>query len=114
MYVTGWDTNFVNNIPSDNGTVSVINTTTNSVSSPIKVGNNPSAIVYDPVNKRMYVTNVRNSTLSVIDTTTSTVVASPLKVENPANIANIAYDPVNNRMYMTNFRNSTVSIINLC
>ncbi len=38
--------------------VSVIDTTTNTVvDNPIQVGGKPTGIAYDPVNKRMYVTN---------------------------------------------------------
>ncbi len=41
-------------------TVSVIDTTTNTViGSQIPVGDGPDGIAYDPVNKRMYVTNCR-------------------------------------------------------
>ena len=40
-------------------TVSVIDTTTNTVvGNPITVGDGPNGIAYDPVNKRMYVTNM--------------------------------------------------------
>ena len=58
-------------------TVSVIDTTTNTVvGNPITVGDGPEDIAYDPVNKRMYVTNREDGTVSVIDTTTNTVLGS--------------------------------------
>ena len=70
---------------------------------------NQTGIAYDPVNKRMYVTNRDNDTVSVIDTITNTVVGSPIKVgDGPQDIA---YDPVNKRMYVTNFGDDTVSVI---
>ena len=100
-------TNFGNN-----GTVSVIDTTTNTVvGNPIKVENGPSSIAHDPVNKRMYVTNFADGTFSVIDTTTNTVVGNPIRVE--VGPFDIAYDPVNKRMYVTNFADGTVSFITL-
>ena len=110
------------------GTVSVIDTTTNRVIDtnpntpqidPIKVGNRPLNIAYDPVNKRMYVGNYRDSTVSVIDTTTNRVidtnpntptVTDPIKVGDGSR--DIAYDPVNKRMYVSNSQDGTVSIIN--
>ena len=48
------------------------------VGNPITVGDRPEGIAYDPVNKRMYVTNVGDDTVSVIDTTTNTVVGNPI------------------------------------
>jgi DNA-binding beta-propeller fold protein YncE len=47
--------------------VSVIDTTTNPLSvidSPIPVGEFLAAIAYDPVNHRMYVTNMKDNTIS--------------------------------------------------
>ena len=41
---------------------------------PIRVGEDPFGIAYDPVNKRMYVTNIRDDTVSVINTATNTVI----------------------------------------
>ena len=58
----------------------VIDTTTNIVESQIPVGNGTSGIRYDPVNKRMYVTNFLNGNVSVIDTTTNTVIGSPINL----------------------------------
>jgi YVTN family beta-propeller protein len=42
--------------------------------SPIHVGHSPNGIAYDPHNGDLYVSNYRDSTISVIDTTTSTMV----------------------------------------
>ena len=107
-------------------TVSVIDTTTNKVIDtkpntpeidPIKVGDTPDSIVYDPVNKRMYVTNVVDGTVSVIDTTTNKVIDTkpntpeidPIMVG--AGPRGIAYDLVNKIMYVANSRDGTVSLI---
>ena len=86
---------------------------------PIRVGDGPEGIAYDPVNKRMYVTNIRDGTISVIDTATNTIIDTnpntpdeidPIKVGDEPN--DIAYDPVNKRMYVVNAFGKSVSVIN--
>ena len=49
------------------GTVSVIDTTTNTVIDTITVEAFPTGIAYDPVNHRMYVANNDSNTVSVIN-----------------------------------------------
>jgi YVTN family beta-propeller protein len=94
MYVTVPNSN-----NSNADTVSVIDTTTNTVvGSPIPVGMAPLDIAYDPVNKRMYVVNFHNSSISVVDTTTNTVVGDQIEIGSTPRA--IAYDPVNERMYV--------------
>ena len=44
----------------------MIDTATNSVIHTIAVGDNPNSIAFDPVNNRMYVTNMQDDTVSVI------------------------------------------------
>jgi YVTN family beta-propeller protein len=66
-------TNFLDN------TVSVIDTSTNTVTATIAVGNQPNGIVFSPDHTRAYVTNrgtTGRGTISVIDTASSTVVAT--------------------------------------
>ena len=80
---------YVTNFNSD--TVSVIDTTTNTVIdtdgnagngiTPITVGSNPVYVAYDPICKDMYVTNQGGTTVSVIDTTTNTSYKQPITVE---------------------------------
>ncbi len=53
---------------------------TQCIGNPIPVGDGPDGIIYDSVHERMYVTNFGDSTVSVIDTTTNTVVGNPIKV----------------------------------
>ena len=109
-------------------TVSVINTITNTVIdtdpntpgiNPIPVGDGPTFLAYDPVHQRIYVTNQIDSTVSVIDTITNTVIDTDPNTPgiNPIPVGGgafaIAYDPVHNRMYITNLTvpNSTIYVI---
>jgi YVTN family beta-propeller protein len=63
------------------GTVSVIDTVTNTVvGSPIGVGSNPSGVAVTPDGSRVYVTNFGSNNVSVIDTATNAVVGSPITV----------------------------------
>ncbi len=80
-------------------TVTVINTTTNSVISNIPVGLDPFGIAYDPIHRTMFVVNSGSNTVSIINTTTNSVIANP--VTGDSNATGIAYDPVHHRMYMT-------------
>ena len=79
------------------------------VDNQFQLGNGPSGIAYDPENKKIYVTNTADDTVSVINTTTNTVVGSPIRVGNVPN--DIAYDPENKRMYVVNRDDDTVSVI---
>jgi YVTN family beta-propeller protein len=91
-------------------TVSVIDTTTNTVIGlPIPVGSFPESIAYDPVNERMYVANFNSGTVSVIDTTTNMVIGTPIPLSG---LKLLAYDPVNERMYVT-VGNNAVSVLYL-
>jgi YVTN family beta-propeller protein len=55
------------------GTVSVIDTATNTVVNTIEVGLHPCGMALSPSGDRVYVTNANSDTVSVIDTTTDTV-----------------------------------------
>lgn len=107
----------VNNI---DGTVSVINTSDNTVIdtdpiaagiTPITVGSQPIVIAYDLINHDMYVTNQGDDSVSVIDTTTNQVIDTIKVGDFPTGIA---YDIIHERMYVTNQDDSTISVINLC
>ena len=52
-----------------NNTVSVIDTSTNTVTGTIAVGNGPEGVVFSPDGTRAYVANSSGDTVSVIDTT---------------------------------------------
>jgi YVTN family beta-propeller protein len=82
-----------------NGTVTVIDTATNTVvGSPITVGIEPTGVAVSPDGSKVYITNTGpadfgpsnppGSTVSVIDTATNTVVGSPITVgQSPQGVA---------------------------
>ena len=106
---------YVTNLLDD--TVSVISTVgnfvidtdpTTSKIDPITVGDGPINIAIDPENKKMYVVNRNDGTISVIDTATNKVVET-ITVGN--GLRGIAYDPENKRMYVGIFT-GTYSLCN--
>ena len=99
MYVTN----------SADGTVSIIDTRTNTVIDTIDLGGLPTDIAYDSENERMYVTNSAGGTVTVIDTNTNTVEPTPITVGNAP--LGIAFDLEQGRMYVANNGDGTVSVI---
>jgi YVTN family beta-propeller protein len=94
------------------GTVSVIDTATNTVVATIPVGTFPSGVAVTPDGTRVYVTNLFNS-ISVIDAATNTVVVTISSGQFPTGIA---ITPDGTRAYVVNqFLNTqghnTVSVI---
>src|SRR5262245_58831357 len=89
-------TNFASN------TVSVIDTSTNTVTATIPVGNGPNGVVASPDGTRVYVSDFSGSAISVIDTATNTVTATfPLPGTIPVFLAitpdgKILYVPTGN------------------
>lgn len=76
-----------------------------SVTATITVGTNPTAV--EPCNGELYVANHSDSTISVIDPVTNTVVGLPIAVDT--NPYGIACD--NNLLYTANYGAGTVSVI---
>src|SRR5262249_24369209 len=60
----------------DNGPVSVIATSTNTVTATIPVGMEPSGVAVTPDGSKVYVVDSRANTVSVIATATNTVIAT--------------------------------------
>ncbi|MGC2696347.1 MAG: YncE family protein [Candidatus Angelobacter sp.] len=54
----------------------MIDTSTNTITGTIAVGNQPSGVVFSPDATRAYVSNINDATLSVIDTGSNTVIAT--------------------------------------
>ena len=91
------------------GTTSVINGTTDSVLATVKVGNNPYGVAVDPTTHRVYVVNVFDNTISVIDGTTDTVLLKAIPVGKFP--IGVAVDPLNHKVLVVNFFDNTASVI---
>jgi YVTN family beta-propeller protein len=94
---------------SGDGTVSVINTATNTVVGSITVGNNPIGVAVTPDGSKVYVTNFLDDTVSVINTATNTVVGSPITVG--AHPYGVAVTPDGSKVYVANYNGNSVSVI---
>ncbi len=100
-----------------NGTVSVIDGSTRTVSATVPVGKRPGSMMVDPGSHTVYVTNNLDSTVSVIDGSTHTVTATVPVDTNPEAAA---VDPGTHTVYVTstraadpagNIEHGTVSVI---
>jgi len=95
----------------NSGTVSVIDTRTNTViGSPIPVGDVPWGVAVSPDGRKVYITNIYSGTVSVIDTRTNTAVATFPAGHNPYGVA---VSPDGARLYVANdnFAASTITVI---
>ncbi len=97
-----------------NGTVSVIDTATDTVVATVDVGVNPTAVAVSPDGSRVYVANgcstcSKDGTLSVIDAANNTVVGSPITVGGHP--AGVVVSPGGSRAYVANSYSDTVSVI---
>jgi len=90
------------------GTVSVIDTTTNTVLTTITVGSGPKTVKLNTATHRAYVTNSNTNTVSVIDTTTETVVDTITVGSEPTGLE---VNPQTNRVYVSNRNDRTLSVI---
>lgn len=94
---------------SGSGSVSVIDTTTNTtVGDPIPVGSGPRGLSLSPDGTRAYVANYDGGTVSVIDTSTNKTVGVPIVVGGSP--WDVALAPNGARAYVTNV-SGTVSVI---
>lgn len=98
---------YVTNFFSD--TVSVINTTNNTLVTTIPVGSHPIAVATTPDAARVYVANQNSANVSVINTATNAVIATVAVGIGPSGVA---ITPNGTRAYVTNQGSDTVSIIN--
>ncbi len=96
---------YVANCGSD--TVSVIDTSNDTVVAALIVGDEPIALAITPDGSKVYVVNL-SGTVSVIDTSNDTVVAAPNVGVSP--IA-LAITPDGSKVYVVNLTSGTVSVI---
>ena len=96
-------------IPNEgSGTVSVIDTATNTVVATVVVGSGPDGVAVNPAGTRVYVTNEGSNTVSVINTATNTVVAT---VDVGFLPQGVAVNPLTNTVYVANHGDDTVSVL---
>jgi YVTN family beta-propeller protein len=89
--------------------VSVINTTTNTVVATVPVGLDPFWVAVDATTHAVYVTNAGSGTVSVIDGSTATVTATVTVGVDPAGVT---VDPATDTVYVANLDSRSVSVIN--
>lgn len=92
------------------GTVSVINTSTNALTDLIKVGSQPYGVSLTADGTCAYVTNQGSNSVSVINTQTNAVIATVLVGNKPAGLT---IDENQGDLYVTNENDGTVSVIDI-
>jgi YVTN family beta-propeller protein len=96
----------------ENGSVSVIDTSTNDVIATVDVGKGPNGVTLNPARTRVYVGNDYESTVSVIDTSTNTVIdIVEVGRKNCTDISGLAVNPSGTKVYVANPCSNTVSVI---
>lgn len=99
---------------SDDGTVSVIDTATNTATATVNVGNSSWGVAVNPAGTEVYVANVGDTEsnfdgyVSVIDTATDRVIATVPVGKEPYKVA---VSPDGTQVYVTNQGSNAVSII---
>ncbi len=88
------------------GTVSVIDTATNSVIATVNTGGQLSDVEVNPDGTRAYTVDVTNNKVYVIDTATNAVVANPATGSLPIGVV-VSAD--GSRFYVTNFNGNTIT-----
>jgi YVTN family beta-propeller protein len=91
-----------------NNSVSVVNTTTNTVTAVIAVGTKPSGVAVSLDGTKVYVTNEDSNTTSVIDTATNTVIATITVGTHPRCVV---VSPDGSKAYVANWDSDNVSVI---
>jgi YVTN family beta-propeller protein len=93
----------------DSHSVSVIDTTTNTITDTINVGNLPYGVAVNQKGTKAYVANQGSGTVSVIDTTRNIVIATVPVGNSPIGVA---ITPDGTRVYVTHCLSNNVSVIN--
>jgi YVTN family beta-propeller protein len=94
------------------GTVSVIDTDTNTViGTPITVGASPNNIAFTPDGSKVYVSNTGDDTISVIDTTNP--FGTPGLISGLVGPSSVVFTPDGSRAYVANSATNTVSVVDV-
>ncbi|MBF0567445.1 MAG: Ig-like domain repeat protein [Nitrospirae bacterium] len=91
------------------GTVSVINTSMNTVIAAINVGTWPGGVAVTPNGAKVYVANQNSNNVSVINTATNAVTATINVGSQPSGVA---VTPDGLKVYVANYASNNVSVIN--
>lgn len=89
-------------------TLSVIDTSSNTVLTTVTGFSNPFGVTLNPTGTRAYIANETNNTVSILDTASNTIVNT---VSVGASPVETAFNPAGTRAYVTNFRGNSVSVI---
>ncbi|RXS80938.1 hypothetical protein EST92_16715 [Streptomyces sp. TM32] len=99
----------------NNNTLSFFDPQTLTITGTIGVGPNPWRVAVSPTMPRAYVTNQNNgvtpSSVSVIDLTTHTVIAT-IPIPGASNCIGVVVSPDGSKVYVVNVNGSSVSVIN--
>ncbi len=102
-----------NNTGSSLGKVDIIDTSTDTLSTSVNVGNDPIGITITPDGTKAYVANNADNTVSIIDILSNAVSATISILGTPAaSPFGIAATPDGSKVYVTNNGAGTVSVIN--
>ncbi len=101
---------YIENIeaPNDPGFVAVVDPESRSVIKTIQVGHNPGPLAKSPDGASVYVVNVQDKTVSIINTATLTVAATLPVGDEPAAVM---VAPDNTKAYVANYGSKNVTII---
>jgi len=102
------DGGYIYVVNDNDGTVSIIQTSDNTVIKTVKVGDLPSSIAAEPNGNYVYVTNRESDTVSVIRVSNNTVVKTITVGDRPTGIC---ADPGGDYVYVSNRYDKTVSVI---
>ncbi|GAB4372411.1 MAG: hypothetical protein Kow00128_21120 [Deltaproteobacteria bacterium] len=91
--------------------VSIYNTGTNQAIDQLAVGGSPRGVAAGPGGAKVYVANLYDDTVSVIDTASNTVIGTPIPAGDGAN--DVAVSPDGGTLYVSNAFADTVSVIPL-
>src|SRR5213075_788778 len=87
----------------------VVDPTLNKVVGMINVGRQPQGMAINPVTRKLYVANMGDETVSVIDLSTNAVIKN--EVVNSQQPQRVAVDPIINRVYVAGYGNFLVDRI---